>query len=162
LEPEALMKISWFSLYTLILALWIGGIAIFTFVLTPVIFKSYTRDVASEIVGKIFPLYFLYNLFLAAFAMVLFFLVPGDRSNAAYHLSRILVAIAVIINVFITFKLYPDAVRAKQEVTSFQRESPDSAARKKFTKLHALSATLNLLLLADGIALLVISPALRR
>ncbi|HEY6012111.1 MAG TPA: DUF4149 domain-containing protein [Nitrospirota bacterium] len=156
------MKLSWFSIYTIILALWIGGIAIFTFIVTPVIFKSYPRDTASEIVGKIFPLYFLYNLFLAALAMVLFFLVPGDRSNAAYHLSRILVAVAVFINVFITFKLYPAAVRAKQEVTSFQRESPDSAARKKFTRLHALSATLNLLLLADGIALLLASPSLKK
>lgn len=156
------MKLSWFSFYTIILALWVGGIAIFTFIVTPVIFRSYPRDMAGEIVGNILPRYFLYNLFLAALAMVLFFLVPGDRTNAAYHLSRILVAVAVIINVFITFKLHPDAVRAKQEVTSFQRESPDSAARKKFTRLHAVSATLNLLLLADGIALLVISPALRK
>jgi hypothetical protein len=149
-----------FLLYTL--ALWIGGIAIFTLVVTPVIFKSYSRDMAGEIVGKIFPVYFLYNLFLAALAMVLLFLAPGDRSNAAYHLSRILVAVAVLINVFITFKLYPDAVRAKQEVVSFQRESPDSAARRKFMKLHALSASLNVLLLADGITLLLASPSLKK
>jgi hypothetical protein len=50
----------------------------------------------------------------------------------------------------------------KQAVTSFERESPDSPMRKRFAKLHAVSAVLNLLLLADGIALLVVSPIVKR
>jgi uncharacterized membrane protein len=156
------MKLSWFSFYNLALALWVGGMAIFTFVITPVIFKSYSRDMASEIVGKLFPLYFMYKLVLAALAMVLFFLVAEDHESAAYRLSLVLIAAAVIINVFIVYKLHPEAVRIKQQVASFERESPDSPARKKFTRLHALSASLNLLLLADGTALLLASPFLKK
>ena len=156
------MKISWFSFYNLILALWVGGIAIFTFVVTPVIFKSYGRDTAGAIVGKLFPGYFLYNLVLAALAMVLFFMLAGDRSTFVHRLSLFLLTAALLINVFITFKLHSDTVRVKQEVVSFERESPGSPARKKFTKLHAVSAVLNLLLLADGVTLLLVGPVLKK
>jgi hypothetical protein len=156
------MKISWFSLYNLILALWVGGIASFTFIVTPVIFRSFGRDLAGKIVGELLPGYFLYNLVLAALALLLFFIVAADQSKTAYWLSLFLLTIALIINVFIVFKLHPDAVKVKQAVTSFERESPDSPMRKRFAKLHAVSAALNLLLLADGIALLAISPIVKR
>ena len=70
----------------------------------------------------------------------------------------VLLSAALIINVFIVFKLHPEAVKVKQEVTSFERESPDSPARKKFSKLHGMSAALNLFLLVDGIILLIAGP----
>jgi hypothetical protein len=117
---------------------------------------------AGKIVGELFPGYFLYNLILAAVALLLFFIVADDQSKTAYRLSLFLLTTALIINVFIVFKLHPDTVKVKQAVTSFERESPDSPMRKRFAKLHAVSAVLNLLLLADGIALLVVSPIVKR
>ena len=156
------MKLSWFSFYSLLLALWVGGMAIFTFIITPVIFRSYPRDQAGEIVGRLFPGYFLYNLVLAALVLVLFFIVASDQSKLAYRLSLVCAVTALIINLFIVFKLHPDAVRIKQQVTSFERESPDSPARKQFRKLHGVSAVLNLVLLVEGITLLVTGPLVRK
>jgi len=156
------MKLSWFSFYNLLLALWVGGMALFTFIITPVIFKSYPRDLAGEIVGRLFPGYFLYNLVLAALVLVLFFIVANDRSSLAYQLSLACVVTALLINLFIVFKLHPDAVRIKQQVTSFERESPDSPARKQFRRLHGVSAILNLALLAEGIVLLITGPLVRK
>jgi hypothetical protein len=156
------MKLSWFSFYNLILALWVGGITLFTFIVTPVIFKSYPRDHAGEIVGRLFPGYFMFNLVLAALALVLFFVIANDRSQFAYRLSLVCVVTALLINLFIVFKLHPDTVMIKQQVTSFERESPDSPARKQFRKLHGVSAVLNLVLLAEGIVLLVTGPLIRK
>jgi uncharacterized membrane protein len=156
------MKITWFSFYNVVLALWVGGMSIFTFLVAPAIFKSYGKDMASDIVGHIFPRYFLYDLILAAVALTLFFLITVERKAFASRLSLVLLAAALIVNVFIVFKLYPEAVKAKQEVTSFERESPDSPARRKFTRLHAVSATLNLFLLVDGITLLIAVPAIKK
>jgi hypothetical protein len=150
------------SFYTLILALWVGGIAVFTFIMTPVIFRSFDRDLAGEIVGKLFPGYFLYNLVIAALALILFFLVAGDQTSTAARLSLFLVTIALFLNAYVVFKLHPDTVRVKQQIISFEHESPDSPARRQFRRLHAVSATLNLMLLADGIVLLLISPALKK
>jgi hypothetical protein len=156
------MKVSWFSLYQLVLALWVGGIAIFTFLVTPIIFKSYGRDTAGGIVGKLLPPYFWYNLILAALALIVFFLVAADRSETGPRLSLVLLSAALIINVFIVVKLHPEAVKVKQEVTSFERESPDSTARKKFARLHGVSAALNLFLLVDGLILLVAGPLFKK
>jgi len=73
--------------YTLVLALWVGGIAAFTFVVTPVILKSYPRDTAGDIVGKLFPAFFSCNLLIAIVALILFLVFVSERSNRAYHLS---------------------------------------------------------------------------
>ena len=154
------MKRLIFFLYTLILSLWIGGIAIFTFVVTPVIFSSYNRDMAGEIVGKLFPGYFTYTLVLSAMALVVFFLLKADRSKKNFRLSLALLTIALLANVYASFKLHPDTVRVKQQVASFEREAPDSAARKEFRRLHGISAVLNLVILVDGIALLALSRGL--
>jgi len=144
-------------LYSLILSLWIGGIAIFTFIVTPAIFRSYGRDMAGEIVGKLFPGYFTCNLVLAALALVLLFLLGADRAAKAFQLSLALVTIALLANAYVSFKLHPDTVRIKQQVASFERESPDSPARKEFRRLHGISAVVNLFILADGVVLLVLS-----
>jgi len=150
------------SVYHLVLALWIGGMSIFTFFVTPIIFKSYPRDMAGEIVGRFFAGYFLYNLILAVAALVLFFVVAGDRPKSAYRISMFCVTTAVLINLFIVFKLHPDAVEIKRQVTSFEREAIDSPARKQFRKLHGVSAALNLVLLTEGIALLITVPLVGR
>jgi uncharacterized membrane protein len=156
------MNLSWLSFYNLILALWVGGIAAVTFIITPAIFRSFGRDQAGQIVGKLFPGYFLYNLILAALALVLFFLVAGDETSPAARLSLFLSTLALFINAYVVFKLHPDTVRVKQQISSFEQEPSDSAARKQFKKLHAVSASLNLLLLAAGIVLLLMSPALKK
>jgi len=104
----------------------------------------------------------MFNLVLAALALVLFFVIANDRSQFAYRLSLVCVVTALLINLFIVFKLHPDTVMIKQQVTSFERESPDSPARKQFRKLHGVSAVLNLVLLAEGIVLLVTGPLIRK
>jgi uncharacterized membrane protein len=156
------MNIFRYPLYSLALSLWVGGMALFTFVVTPMIFKSYPRDMAGEIVGKLFPSYFSYNLIITALALILLFMLASDRSNRGYRLSLLLLIAALLINVFITFKLHPETVAAKQRIASFERLSPESPERKVFAKLHGLSAALNLLLLADGVVLLVINPLFKK
>jgi hypothetical protein len=156
------MKLTWFSVYNLILALWVGGMAIFTFIVAPAIFRSFGRDTASAIVDKLFPGYFLYTLILAALAFITFFAVAGDQDKPAARLSFVLLIMALVINAYVAFKLHPDAIKAKRQIISFERESPDTPARKEFARLHAASAVLNLLVLADGIALLLVGPTLKK
>jgi uncharacterized membrane protein len=145
------------SLYNITLALWTGGMALFTFIVTPAIFRSYGRDQAGEIVGKLFPGYFLYLLVLSALALVLFFLLGAEQTSRSFRASLFLIVVAVIINAYVLFSLHPKAVQIKQQVVSFEKAAPDSPARSEFRKLHGISAALNLALLADSIALLALS-----
>jgi len=145
------------SFYTLSLALWTGGMALFTFIVTPAIFRSYNRDMAGEIVGKLFPGYFLFCLAVSAAALLLVFLLGADQTSRSFRVSLFLLAAAVIINATVLFSLHPKAVQVKQQVASFEKTAPDSPARREFRKLHGISAALNILLLADGVALLALS-----
>ncbi|MBI5849045.1 MAG: DUF4149 domain-containing protein [Nitrospirae bacterium] len=151
------MKTILTHLYTLILSLWVGGIFLFTFVVTPVIFKSYGKDMAGDIVGKLFPSYFLFSIIVAVLSLVLFLLSVQDRAVPGYNLSLFLLTAAVILSLYVSVRLHPEIKRVKQEIASFEKTSPDDQLRKKFRTLHGQSAILNLLMLADGIVLLVIS-----
>ena len=142
-------------LYNFILALWVGGIFIFTFLVTPIIFQSFGRDTAGEIVGKLFPYYFLYNLILSVLSVTIFLFFIGIRGKIENKITIILLTAALLINVFITFKLYPNIKSVKQQVTTFKSQSDESPMRNKFRKLHRVSALLNIILLIDGTALLI-------
>jgi uncharacterized membrane protein len=151
------MTFAYSFLYNVSLALWTGGMALFTFIVTPAIFRSFERDQAGEIVGKLFPGYFTYLLVLSALALALFFLLGADQATRSFRTSLFLLVVGVIINAYVLFSLHPRTVEVKQRVASFERAAPDSPARREFRKLHAVSAVLNLALLADGIALLLLS-----
>ena len=147
------------------LALWVGGMALFTFIITPAIFNSYSRDMAGEIVGRLFPGYFLYNLVLSLLALILFLIPWRDISDIArkgFRLSLFCIVIAVLINIFVFFKLHPEIKAIKKEIHSFGTVSSDDPLRIKFRRLHGISAVLNLLLLADGVTLLLIGTVIKK
>ena len=150
------------AVYTLTLALWVGGISLFTFIITPEIFRSYGRDAAGQIVGKLFPGYFVFILVLSALALLALLFSKSLFGQTSYRWSLVLAVIAVVINVFVYFKLHPEIRSIKQKINSFQSPTEDSPERKIFRSLHAVSATLNLILLADGVTLLIISTSLKR
>jgi len=144
-------------LYNFTLALWVGGIVIFTFLVTPIIFQSFGRDTAGEIVGKLFPYYFPYNLVLSVVALAIFIVFIGIKGNIRRKIPIILLSIAVLINLFITFKLHSDIISVKQQIKTFETQSDEYPARNQFRKLHTISAILNILLLIDGSALIILS-----
>ena len=146
------------------LALWVGGIALFTFIITPVIFNSYSRDMAGEIVGRLFPGYFLYNLMLSLFALMLFFIPWKNISEIrkGFRLPLFCLLMAVFINIFVCFKLHPEIKTIKKEIHSFETVSSYDQLRIKFRRLHGISAVLNLLLLADGVTLLLVGTAIKK
>ncbi|HMK57215.1 MAG TPA: DUF4149 domain-containing protein [Dissulfurispiraceae bacterium] len=150
------------SIYTLLLALWVGGISLFTFIVTPEIFRSYGRDAAGEIVGRLFPGYFLFTLLLSVLVLLILPLFRSSFGQSGFRWSLVLAVIAVVINVFVFFKLHPEIRKIKQEIHSFQSAQDDSPLRKTFRTLHAVSMTLNLMLLADGVTLLLIGTSLKR
>lgn len=152
----------WGFLYNLVLALWIGGMTVFTFIVTPMIFKSFGRDTAGEIVGRLFPPYFLYILILSFAALVFSLFISFSVSSPRHKFSFILVVAAILINLFVAYRLHPEARNLKQEIRSFETVPEDSPLRKEFARLHAISAALNLIVLADGVVLLLVGTGLKR
>jgi hypothetical protein len=151
-----------FTLYHFLLALWVGGMAMFSFLVTPVIFTSFTRDTAGEIVGKLFPYYFPFTLVTALLALIVFLFFIGVKATVQHRITLALLLFALLVNVFVAFKLYPDITRVKQEIATFAETSSSNPKRLEFKKLHRMSSILNILLLLDGTVLLFISNSLKK
>jgi uncharacterized membrane protein len=139
-------------LYRLAIAFWVGGASLFTFVLTPLIFKSYPRDQAGGIVGHLFPAYFRWGLACGALALITRLLLRGKEGPAA---TAILVAMLCVTS-FQAFYIEPRAAALKKEIPSFETTPKDHPARKAFAKLHGVSAVCNLAVIVGGVALVVL------
>jgi hypothetical protein len=156
------VKNAGYFFYLLVLGIWTGGIFMFTFIVTPVIFKSFDRDMAGSIVGRLFPGYFFFILVAVALAAALLFFAWSARTGTAFRISFALLVIALSLALYTNFSLHPRMQNVKQEITSFESISADHPSRQRFRKLHIQSAVINLMLLVDGVALLALATLARK
>ncbi|MSM38010.1 MAG: DUF4149 domain-containing protein [Geobacter sp.] len=142
------------ALLRLSLAFWVGGVAIFTFILTPIIFSNENRDVAGRIVGYLFPGYFRWGLVCGAVALICLLLQRG----ATRHFIAALVLLAVMLAAtsFQAFYIEPKAAALKKEIPSFQTTPKDHPLRREFSRLHGISAVCNLSVFGAGAILVVL------
>ena len=140
-------------LYRLAISLWAGGNAIFTLMLTPILFKTEGRDTAARIVGNLFPGYFRWGLACGVIALVC------RLAGRGFELKIPVIVLVVMLAVtsFQAFYVEPRAAELKQQIGSFESTSKEHPLRKDFSRLHGVSAVCNLTVLAGGV-LLVLMP----
>ena len=141
------------TLYRLAISLWAGGNAIFTLMLTPILFKTESRDVAGRIVGSLFPGYFRWGVVCGVVALVC--RVAGKGFNLSLPVLVLIAMLAV--TSFQALYVEPGAAELKRQIGSFETTGKDHPLRKEFSKLHGISAVCNLAVLAGGL-LLVVMP----
>jgi len=139
-------------LYRLAIALWAGGNAIFTLMLTPILFKTESRDTAARIVGNLFPGYFRWGLACGLIALVCRLVSRGGTGK----LPLALLVSMLFVTSFQAFYVEPRAAGLKQQIGSFESTSKEHPLRKEFSKLHGISAVCNLTVLASGVLLVVL------
>lgn len=140
------------TLYRLAVSLWAGGNAIFTLMLTPILFKTESRDIAARIVGNLFPAYFRWGLACGAIALICHLVSRG----IVLKLPVVVLIIMLAVSSFQAFYLEPRAAELKQQIGSFETTSKDHPLRKDFSKLHGISAVCNLTVLVGGVVLVVL------
>jgi len=140
-------------LYHLAISCWVGGASLFTFILTPTIFKSYDRDIAGKIVGVLFPGYFKWGLICGVIALVTI----SISSTVKYKMTSgfIILAMLVITSIH-AFVIEPKAAALKKEIASFETTHLEDQHRVEFRKLHGVSAMSNLAVIAGGIVLIAL------
>jgi hypothetical protein len=148
---KEIMQIPTF-LYRLAIACWIGGASLFTFVLTPIIFKSFDRDMAGGIVGVLFPGYFKWGLLWGAIALAAIFM----SSTKHKAIAAVIIAVMLALTSIQAFVIEPRAAALKREIPSFETMSKEDPLRVRFRKLHGVSAVSNLAVIGGGIALIVL------
>lgn len=140
-------------LYRLAISLWAGGNAIFTLMLTPILFRTESRDVAGRIVGNLFPGYFRWGLACGVIALVCRLAGRG----LDLKLPVILLVAMLALTSFQALYVEPRAAELKRQIGSFETTGKDHPLRREFSKLHGVSAFCNLTVLAGGV-LLVVMP----
>jgi hypothetical protein len=136
--------------------------ALFTFVVTPVIFRTQGRDAAGKIVGAIFPLYFRHVLVLTAVALLARVIAGEAFHGIRQWVGTILILTALLLSGYQAYGVAPKMERVKQSVASFETAPPDDPARKEFSRLHGISMVVNLVVLLEGAALIVAYETFRR
>ena len=144
------MQITTF-IYHLAIACWTGGAILFTFILTPSIFKSFNRDTAGGIVGVLFPGYFRWRLVCGTIALAALFM-PSTLKDKA--IAAVIILGMLAITSLQAFVIEPKASTLKKNIPSFETTSQDDPLRLRFKRLHAVSAVSNLAVICGGIALI--------
>lgn len=139
-------------LYHLAIALWVGGSALFTFVLTPLLFKTESRDTAGRIVGTFFPGYFRWGLACGGIALLCRLFLRGGRLELATGILVLMLAVTS----FQAFFVEPKAADIKRQIVSFETTPKEDPLRKQFSKLHGVSAACNLAVVAGGVVLVIL------
>ena len=139
-------------IYRIAVAFWVGGVAIFTFVLTPILFKSYDRDLAGQIVGQLFPAYFRWNMACGLVSLVALLIMRGRNFTPAVAIILVMLSLSA----FGAFYIEPKAAALKKEIHSFVTTPKEHPARKEFARLHAISAVCNITVFVGGVALIVL------
>ncbi|MBF0404326.1 MAG: DUF4149 domain-containing protein [Nitrospirae bacterium] len=133
----------------------------FSIIVTPVIFKNNTRDAAGSIVGYLFPVYFPFVVGVSALSLLSYLLTLSWPLMRLQTIILCLLVSAFIFSMLNFTVIHPQVKKVKAKVHSFDKSMPDTVdeglLRKKFKRLHQISVLLNLIILADGIALIVIS-----
>lgn len=139
-------------IYRLAISLWLGGAALFTFVLTPMLFRSESRDTAARIVGLFFPGYFRWGLACGIIALVCRIFLSGRWQVTA----GIILFVMLTLTSIQAFYIEPRAAAIKREIVSFETTSKDHPLRREFAKLHGISAACNLTVIVGGVVLVVL------
>ena len=121
-----------------ILAMVLGMMIFFSFVLAPMIFKILDAENAGKFVRKIFPYYYFVNLIFLSIAIILFIIISSLEIN--FYITLVL-AISFI---FAQFFLMPMINKLK-----------DNNQEKKFKYAHGASVIINFIQMIVLIYLLI-------
>ena len=123
-----------------LIAISLGAMLFFSFVIAPVIFKVLDANNASKFVRKIFPHYYLINLVVLSIAVLLLFYISSI--NLDFYITLII----TILFAFSLFILMPLINKLK-----------DSKEEKKFKYSHALSVIINFIQIVSLIYLVFLT-----
>ncbi len=139
-------------IYLLSLVCWIGSIIFFSFFVAPVVFKTLEREKAGEVVGIIFPRYYMIG-YVCGVLVLIALLLNGSAGLkwCAWGIMMVGTACAGLV-------VNPKAKTLKEQLkVSPEAEKP--ALEVRFKTLHSLSVKLNAAVLFAGLWLLWLSAA---
>jgi uncharacterized membrane protein len=147
-------------LYLLALAVWIGEIVFFSFIVAPAVFGTIEPTQAGRVVGAIFPRYYALGIG-AAVTAVGCALVLGRHAAAPgwWSATAVAVGVGLAATLWAGARVHPQAQRLRVEAYAAGTEP---AASEAFRRAHRLAVILNSTALLAGLVGLGLSAAALR
>jgi hypothetical protein len=134
-------------IYLLSLVCWIGSIVFFSFFVAPVVFKTFEREQAGEVVGIIFSSYYMIGSVCGVLVLAALLL------NETAGLKLCAWGVMMVGTVCAGLIVHPKAQTLKQQLKNLS-EAEKITFESRFKTLHSLSVKLNVVVLFSGIWLL--------
>lgn len=145
-------------LYVLTLAVWIGSIVFFSFVVAPTAFKTLKPEDAAALIRRIFSKYYLVGIVCAGIGIVCIGLMLADHSFSKWPaiLSLLLLAGMGATDVWLRQGVMPhmNNLRDRRAALESSGKPPDEELDKEWKALHRLSVQMNGVVLLCGLVLI--------
>ncbi len=138
------------------ITVWVGSMVFFTLIAAPSIFKNLPRETAGEVIGHIFPKYWILG-YVASF-LTLGSLVALAYMQRSFPALRILLLIVILgLTFYSGLVVGKNARNIKAEIKTAEETVNKEELRSKFKRVHALSAVLNLCVILLGLFLVYLT-----
>ena len=141
-------------------AVWLGAMGFFAFIVAPAAFGALERDAAGRFVSAVFPRYYGIGLALglvAAFGLGVRWM-AGPWRGLDWTVAG-LVLLMLALTLYAGAVVLPAALAAREAARA---AGGDPAAAMGFARLHRLSSILNVIVMLSGILVVVIETVRRR
>ncbi|MCB0220978.1 MAG: DUF4149 domain-containing protein [Chrysiogenetes bacterium] len=143
-------------IHSLSLTIWVGGMTVFSFILTPIFFKTFDKQQAGDIVGSVFPAYFTLGHVCSVLALGSYLWLRTQVETPWGDKARIALLVVMLAGAGINgLVIGPKSHEIKSQVRAAATEEARAPLQKEFGKLHGMSMAVNLLLILSGLALVV-------
>lgn len=137
-------------IHFLSLVVWVGGMTFFSFIAAPAIFKVLPRETAGEVVGEIFPKYWMMGYICGISALATIILL--SIMDRAYPWIKIgFLTLMCGLSFYSGMVVGSKAMRVKAEIRKTEEPSKKEILRAEFRTIHKESTILNAIVLILGL-----------
>jgi uncharacterized membrane protein len=144
-------------LYLLTLAVWIGSIVFFSFVVAPTVFKTLKPEDAATLIRKIFAKYYIGGCVCAAVGIVCVGMLAMRRAFGVWPAAFSLILLVAMggTDLWLRQSVMPhmNELRDRRAAVVAAGQQPDDESESEWKALHRLSVQLNGAMLLAGLAL---------
>jgi nitrate reductase gamma subunit len=149
------------SLAGIAVALWLGVMGFFAFVVAPAAFTALDREAAGRFVGAVFPRYYVVGAVLGSCALVALIAqrLRDDSRHGDWLLGALVLAMLAL-TLYAWLAVLP-AAQAAKEAMRRASSGPGEVEALSFSRLHRLSTILNGAVMLAGTAFVVLDVVRR-
>ncbi len=137
-------------IHLLSIVVWFGSIVFFSFIAAPAIFKVLPRETAGDVVGEIFPKYWLIGYICSiTLLLTLAYMSAYEKTIPIVKIS--LLVLMTLITFYSGLAVGGKAREIKAEIKTVEDPAKKESLRMEFKSLHLRSVILNVAVLMLGI-----------